>query len=203
MYNMNENFLDALPFKNLVSYEIELLFETSRDRIHKLMTDHRLIEHIKENNLTRLFDISNHTSCQYYDEEQYTRLEKCPNQLNVFLLNVRSLPKHGGELVNYLNILKSEFHIIILTEIGSRNLSLVENLFPTHHSLQYITPINNPKGGVGIYISKLINDFDLQTQLQLKKKCECTSCEFESLFINFDYDGYKYLIVRYPPKQIA
>ena len=56
MYNATENLFDALPFKNLVNYDIELLFENSKTRIKKLMTDHRLVEYIKEQKLSNIFE---------------------------------------------------------------------------------------------------------------------------------------------------
>ena len=51
------------------------------------------------------------------------------NVLNVFTSNIRSLPKNGGELLKFLGNLKTGFHFIILTEIGSQNLTVVEFFF--------------------------------------------------------------------------
>ena len=152
MCSAQENLLDALPFKNLVDYDLELLFEDSKTRIQKLMTDHRLTEYIKEQKLSKLFNSKDYTSCKYYDEDEFIRLGN-NSHLNVFCLNVRSLPKHIGELANFINSLKNEIHVIVLTEIGSRNLSLAENLLPSYHSLKYVIPEKNLKGGVGIYLS--------------------------------------------------
>ena len=50
--------------------------------------------------------------------------------LNIFTLNIRSLPKHGGELYVYLESLHRNFDVIILIEKGARNLSVVQKLLP-------------------------------------------------------------------------
>ena len=205
MCSTDTNLLDALPFNNLVNYDIELLFENSKTRIQKLMTDHRLTEYIKEQKLSNMLNSTDYTSCKYYDEEEFIKLG-IANHLNVFSLNIRSLPKHGGELSNFINSLKHEFHVIILTEIGARNLSLAENLLPSHHSLKYVIPEKNLKGGVGIYMSKSITNFEIKTNITLEKTCDCTQCEFESLFIYFDYGGQKYVIAgvyRHPNGNVS
>ena len=46
-----------LPFYNLVDYDIELLFESTKQRIKKLMTDHRLSDFIKEKALSDILNI--------------------------------------------------------------------------------------------------------------------------------------------------
>ena len=65
---------DALPFKGLVSYDIEILFESSKKRIQRLMSDHRLTNFIKERRLSSILDSNLYTSCSYYDEEEFNRV---------------------------------------------------------------------------------------------------------------------------------
>ena len=74
------------------------------------------------------------------------------------------------------------FDVIILTEIGARNLGLVEHLLPTH-TFYHVTPDNNNWGGVGIYVSNEATDVIVRPEYELKKSCNCSKCEFESLFI--------------------
>ena len=59
-----------------------------------------------------------------------------------FSLNIRSLPKHGGELLYFLKSLKTKFDAIVLTEIGSKNISVVEKLIP-NYNFHYILPAKN------------------------------------------------------------
>ena len=44
----------------------------------------------------------------------------------MFSMNIRSLPKHKGELVAYLSN-SPLFDILVLTEIGARNMDLTAN----------------------------------------------------------------------------
>ena len=64
-------------------------------------------------------------------------------------MNIRSLPKHKGELVAYLSNLPL-FDILVLTEIGARNIDLTANLL-TGYDFLYVLPDKNTHGGVGIY----------------------------------------------------
>ena len=65
-------------------------------------------------------------------------------------MNIRSLPEHGCELVNLITNMETKFDVIILTEIGARNLSVVLNLF-LNYTFHYMRPHDNYYGGVGIY----------------------------------------------------
>ena len=85
-------------------------------------------------------------------------------------VNIRSLPKHGGELF-FFERLKHKFNIIILTENVSKNISCWEIV--TCYNFQYESPEKNKCGGVGIYNCVVVmNDVS-------------TECENESLLIEF------------------
>ena len=47
-------------------------------------------------------------------------------------MNIRSLPKHGGELAVFLKLLEADFDIIVLMEIGSRNIDTVKYIWDSH-----------------------------------------------------------------------
>ena len=80
----------------------------------------------KENHFDGLFNPRQLISCQYYDENQFIseKPEDC-EYFNILPPNIRSLPRHGRELVCFLNLLKTKFDILILTEIGAKNISMV------------------------------------------------------------------------------
>ena len=65
-------------------------------------------------------------SCKYYNESSFPLLTKKfqSNDLKVFHLNIRSLNKHIFELKAYLTCLKSEFDVLLLTEIAKTNICL-------------------------------------------------------------------------------
>ena len=70
-------------------------------------------------------------------------------------MNIRSLPKHGGELTVFLKLLETDFDIIVLTEIGSRNIDTAKYLLDSHE-FYHVAPVNNMYGGVGIFMSVTI-----------------------------------------------
>ena len=71
-------------------------------------------------------------------------------------MNIRILPKHGGELLLFLKLLETGFDIVVLTEIGSLNIDLVKHLL-NDYDFYYVTHHDNMFGGVGIYVSSNIN----------------------------------------------
>ena len=75
----------------------------------------------------------------------------------MFSMNIRSLPKRGGELLYRMSVLNTKFDIIVLTEIGTRNIEWVKHLFE-NYELHYVLALNNLIGGVGIYFSKDIQN---------------------------------------------
>ena len=85
-----------------------------------------------------------------------------------------------------MEILETKFDIIVLTEIGARNLSTDECLLH-NYEFHYISPENYMFGGVGIYISDNVNDVQVIDDLTFTKTCSCKKCETESLLIGFSY----------------
>ena len=108
-------------------------------------------------------------------------------------LNIGSLPKHGGELLVFLEALEINFHIIVLSEIGARNIGIVEHLLP-YHDFHYVLPRDNYFEGVGIYIHKDIFGFQIMDELSIQKSCRCSKCVIESLFIKCTYCSKSYIL---------
>ena len=93
--------------------------------------------------------------------------------LNIFTLNKRILPKHSGELYVYLESLNTSFDVIILTEIGARNLSVVQKLLP-NFTFFYSPPVDTNWGGVGIFQSKSLTNISTLDEVKIKRKCNVT-----------------------------
>ena len=70
----------------------------------------------------------------------------------MIFFNIWSLPKHGGELLVFLEALEINSHIIVAIEIGARNIGTVEHLLP-NYDCHYILPHDNYFVGVGIIYS--------------------------------------------------
>ena len=58
----------------------------------------------------------------YTEDEFIVKNRNGDDFLNIFPLNTKSEPKNGGELLNFLGSLKTDVHVITLTEIGTWNL---------------------------------------------------------------------------------
>ena len=59
------------------------------------MDQHGLVEFLKGNYLSELFDPQDLGLCSYYDESEFVKSNRnSENNLNVISMNIRSLPKH-------------------------------------------------------------------------------------------------------------
>ena len=105
-----------------------------------------------------------------------------------------------GELICLLEILETKFDVIVLTEIGARNLNTVECLLH-NYEFHYISPENNMFGGVGIYISDNFNGVQAIDDFTITKTCNCKKCEMESLFIGFSYKNIEFVLGEYTDTQ--
>ena len=197
----NENYFEELPFYTITDFDIECEFQSAKQIIQERMKDSGLLQFIKENKLNHAIYDTDTIACDYYDAEEFSKLNrKNENFLNVISMNIVSLPKHGSGLACFISSLETHIDVIVLTEIGARNISTVEHLFP-NYTLFYVTPESNPKGGVGIYVSNHINDVVVKDQYEFRKSCDCVRCEVESLFVEFTYRGNQYTlggIYRHP-----
>ena len=65
----------------------------------KPMDQHGLLEFLKGNYLTDLFDPQDLVLCSYCDKSEFVKGNwNSENNLNVISMNMRSLPKHYDEL---------------------------------------------------------------------------------------------------------
>ena len=194
MSNMTtREILNHMTFHRLSNFEIETNFQSAKLKILDLMDNHNLTEFIKENLLDDLFNPNDVKQCNYFDEEKIDNLNRTSStHLNIFSMNIRSLAKHGGELLCLMSILKTKFDIIVLTEIGTRNIGLVKHLFE-NYEFHYVLALDNLYGGVGIYFNKDIQNLEI-LDISIEKSCHCIKCEMESLFARFDYGGETYTI---------
>ena len=157
------------------------------------------IPYLRENEFEQLFDPFDSVKCQYYDENEFISTNRNGDGFfNIISMNIRSLPKHGGE--HFISSMETKFGVIILTEIGARNSSVVLNVFP-NYTFHYVRPHNNNYGGVGIYTHNSLLNVVMMDDLMT---CDCS--KFESLFIEFMYNGISYTsggIYRHPSGNVS
>ena len=61
------------------------------------MDQHQLKDFIRENWFRELFNPEDINFCQYFDEEELIKCKRNESYYwNIFSMNIRSLPKHGG-----------------------------------------------------------------------------------------------------------
>ena len=95
---------------------------------------------------------------------------------------------HQHELSAYLNCLKIQFDVILLTETRSINQSITEKEFPNFDL--YIDPPTISFGGASILVRKdMCESIEPLDNLKLKSNCQCTKCLFESKFIKLKLDN--------------
>ena len=83
--------------------------------------------------------------------------------------------------------------MIVLTEIGARNIGTVEHLLP-NYDFYYTLPREIFYGGVGTYVSKSIGSIQTIDDLNFTKTCQCSKCAVETLYIRFDYGERSYIL---------
>ena len=188
------NFAELMPFYSLSDYNIGNEFLTTKRKFENLLDNKQFEMFLKENKYEQIFNPTCVTPCQYFDEDEFINKNRTGEEfLNVFSLNIRSLPKHGGELLHFLKSLKTKFEVIVLTEIRAKNISVVENLIPDYN-FNYVLPTKNKCGGVGIYTSDLLTNVTVLDGVKVINSCNCTKCEIESPFIEFHYKGSAYKV---------
>ena len=100
MSTLMSNNHSELPFNGLVDFELISEFECEKDRILTLLSDHNLINPLKENKLKHILHHEAEHICDYYDNDRLMQTKLITvNSLNIMTLNIRSLPKHAGELM--------------------------------------------------------------------------------------------------------
>ena len=121
----NVNYAELLPFYLLTDYNVESWFISTKRKFVNLINNEKFVNFLKENKYEQIFNPSSMTPCQYFDEEEFIKKNRTSDEcLNIFSFNIRSLPKHGGELLQFLKDLNTRFDVIVLTEIGAKNVLL-------------------------------------------------------------------------------
>ena len=202
----NTNYFEILPLHGVTNYDIECEYTSTKKKLLDIMDIDEFQTYLKENEFEQLFNHFDSVKCQYYDQNKFISANRYGDGFfNIFSMNIRSLSKHGGELVNFISSMETKFDVIILTEIGARNLSVVLNLY-LNYTFHYVRPHNNNCGGVGIYTHNSLLNVVMMDDLKLTKTCDCSKCEFESRFIEFMYNGISYTlggIYRHPNGNVS
>ena len=195
-----------LPFANCSDYQIITEFSSSKTKVLEFLSNNKfskeMFQHI--NKVTK----DNYT-CKYYNEDSFSSAfgQHSDSQLRIFHTNIRSLKAHCYQLHNYLDILKCNFDVILLSELGKPNIGLIEKIFSEYKLFYNASTIS--KGGAGALVRK--ESFDSIEILEgeeynLIKKCDCSKCIFENIWLNLTNNGNKFIVgcvYRHPDGNIS
>ena len=192
---LNDSTAAILPFSNCSDYQ---LFNELGANLNFYFDNYNSTDFFKEiSEYTSTFTADNF-KCKYYNEQQFnsTFPQNLPNSLRVFHLNIRSFSLHQFELVAFLNCLKIEFDIILLTETGLISQSLIEREFPDF--ILYADPPKTKKGGAGILIRKNIfydvEPLNNSADFSFNNNCPCNKCLTESQFLKLKSNTNEFII---------
>ena len=172
--------MQELSFPGQTDHDIELIFGSAKAQIRYKMDTNGFLEFIKDDKLNSLCNPYDTLWCEYYSEDEFIRkINKCNQTLNIISFHIQSLPRHSGELLVFLEALEIHFHVIVLSEIGARNIGTVEHLLLKDSNF----------GGVGIYVHNDLDSVQIMEDLGMQETCRCSKCNVESLFIKFIYAG--------------
>ena len=167
-----------LPFSQLTDYQLSDLLESTEKNIKRKLEDTNFYNFIKSRNIvseTLTYDF------KYYNIDEYSNDIKKHNINNIIWhQNIRSIDKHFGHLVAYINLLQNP-SFTCLTEIGRKN---VENrkaqLKKLGYDMEYEAP-QKVRGGVAI-ICKQGFDLDPRNDLKMKKPPNSNILDFENIW---------------------
>jgi len=89
------------------------------------------------------------------------------SDISVFHLNIRSLDANHRGLCQYLELLSSDFDIIVLSEIWSYNVEYYHNILPGY-TFYFELPNGTNIGGIGMYIANtfIYNEQEVQYKIE-------------------------------------
>ena len=108
-----------LPFHSLTDFELNQLYQSSKNRFQTFYKSHNLI-HLLRESLPDHF--SQKVDCKYYHIDRFNQnLQDRKPKFSLYHHNIRSLNKHRTELQTFLECLNLKFDVIALTEVGKTN----------------------------------------------------------------------------------
>ena len=94
------NYFKIQPFHGETDYAIECLDTSIKKNLSNIMDNDEFKAYLKENKFEQLFNPFDCITYQYYDENKFISANRNGDVfLNILSMNIRSLPKHGGELL--------------------------------------------------------------------------------------------------------
>ena len=110
------------------------------------------LEKFKELNQV-LSQTENNISCEQFEINEFKKIKIKQYEFSLMHLNMLSLSSHFNELVTFLNVLETKFHIICITESRlSQKTPLTSNIIIPGYNIEH-TPTKTSTGGTLMFIS--------------------------------------------------
>ena len=197
--------LEDLPFRTLTDYSLASLFQNSEGRLIEILKDSGIDKLVRRASNPVIMSSLYESSCDYMGEDSFQSLLKHTKvKFSIYHQNIRSLSKHAGELWAYLECLNLKFDVIMLSEIGLKNVHIARSVFNDYKCI-FKTPSDNIRGGVAIFIISTFTKYCICDDLDIVMNCNCKKCPVESLFIklNVDEDYFLGCVYRHPNGNIS
>jgi hypothetical protein len=179
---MNE--LKEMPFYNLTNIQFINTVQSINQRINNILNDNKFQNFI--NQVTHEGQ-NKKSSCNYHDEDSLLcEMNRTNYDLKVLHINIRSLDKHGGELIAMLNALDNKFDVIALTEIGKNNVPNVAAMLSDVYNVECQLP-SIKCGGAALLVKKDI-------QYKERKDLQVLDNSLESVWIELFKNNEKIVI---------
>ena len=187
---------EGLPFRTISDYDMLSLQSSQRAELIEKFENNGFIKYFR-NHRTDVPESSNSSfKKQYFDIEEFNSVvSNIKSGLNLCHLNVRRIAKNKGKFFAFLNTLKRDFDVIILTEVGDNAQHFLnENFLPDYNVELVDLPLNNKYGGTAILVKKGSGRCTPRDDLKIKLDCGCTPCAIENSWIEINTGQNKYLL---------
>ena len=148
---MDDLNMSCLPFYKVTDFELCELCECSKDHFSNRLIENGIKDYVLQHCL-----IDSDFSFNYYNENKLNseiRKKQSTMGLSVFHLNIRSLNHNHQKLILYMETLKIQFDIIVLSELWSYNISFYQHVMDGY-AFVYDLPKATNIGGIGMFVKK-------------------------------------------------
>ena len=146
---MDDNLKDELPFMKLSDVEMRSIFSYTKNEYNFEFNELKTyISQLHTSSTYQQLDFNYYTQ-QHFNHSFRNMLQY--KELAVFHLNIRSLNCNCSRLIELLDLLETQFDVIVLSEICTHNIVFYSNIL-VGYDFYYDLPEHSKIGGVGIFV---------------------------------------------------
>ena len=186
----------TMPFGKLTDFDIQEEFISEKRFCIEKMENNGFSQFLRDYSLENDISSDKTQSCRYYDINEFNEQHgRNTHSLRVFHMNIRRFGKHRGSFRAFLETLDWSFDILILTEIGHDADHYINSAYLDKYDSYLTLPRNNTYGGSAIFVKNGLGEIYHRNDLvEDIRHCDCSQCEYESLWIKFRTKSINYPI---------